>query len=64
MWNYILIQRNLAGSTGQSPFSIVNGYEPLLPVNAAVETALPGVADTLSDMQEIWDSVSQKLTEA
>ena len=51
-------------STGQSPFSIVNGYEPLLPVNAAVETALPGVADTLSDMQEIWDSVSQKLTEA
>ena len=51
-------------STGQSPFSIVNGYEPLLPVNTTVETALPGVADTLSDMQEIWDSVSQKLTEA
>jgi hypothetical protein len=35
-------------STGQSPFSVVFGKEPLLPIDLAVESSVPKVNEELS----------------
>ena len=54
----------IASSTGQTPFHTVYGYEPRMPVQAAVESSLPSVNEEMERMTKTWEEVQRELRAA